>query len=200
MHATWPARVCLTQQPPPRSLLRALRQLRAGRGEAWQGMAAAMHDARRGAARLRRDAPCPAAAVACGAACEGAIPICAVLRRYTRFYAITVAGIIMFGGLVSPILEVKLGLGGERFFCCGMRCICAAWNGRCRGTAVVCRSMQPAASQCTAAACCQLLPRKAQLLAAHGVVPAVVAPRLSSVFVCACALPVQCACICLGFA
>lgn len=33
--------------------------------------------------------------------------------RYTRFYAVTVAGIITFGGLVSPILEVKLGLGGE---------------------------------------------------------------------------------------
>lgn len=36
-------------------------------------------------------------------------------RRYTRFYAVTVAAIITFGGLVSPILEVKLGLGGQSY-------------------------------------------------------------------------------------
>ena len=34
------------------------------------------------------------------------------IKMYTRFYAITVAGIITFGGLVAPILEVRLGIGG----------------------------------------------------------------------------------------
>lgn len=37
------------------------------------------------------------------------------MRSYTRFYAVTVAAIITFGGLVSPILEVKLGLGGQSY-------------------------------------------------------------------------------------
>ncbi|PRW32857.1 hypothetical protein C2E21_8129 [Chlorella sorokiniana] len=37
------------------------------------------------------------------------------ITLYTRFYAVTVAAIITFGGLVSPILEVKLGLGGQSY-------------------------------------------------------------------------------------
>ncbi|EFN51315.1 hypothetical protein CHLNCDRAFT_55274 [Chlorella variabilis] len=38
------------------------------------------------------------------------------IKMYTRFYAITVAGIITFGGLVAPILEVRLGIGGSSYF------------------------------------------------------------------------------------
>lgn len=34
------------------------------------------------------------------------------IKLYTRLYAVTVAGIIAFGGLVAPVLEVKLGVGG----------------------------------------------------------------------------------------
>jgi hypothetical protein len=34
------------------------------------------------------------------------------IKAYTRFYAITVIGIIVFGGLVAPMLEVRLGVGG----------------------------------------------------------------------------------------
>ena len=35
----------------------------------------------------------------------------------------TVAGIITFGGLVSPILEVKLGLGGESVCLARSNCV-----------------------------------------------------------------------------
>lgn len=34
------------------------------------------------------------------------------LNKYYTAYASMVAGIIAFGALVAPILEVKLGLGG----------------------------------------------------------------------------------------
>lgn len=34
------------------------------------------------------------------------------IKAYTRFYAVTVIGIIVFGGLVAPMLEVRLGVGG----------------------------------------------------------------------------------------
>jgi hypothetical protein len=35
-----------------------------------------------------------------------------VSQDYWRFYLVTVALIILFGGLLAPILEVKLGVGG----------------------------------------------------------------------------------------
>jgi len=38
------------------------------------------------------------------------------IKLYTRLYAVTVAAIIAFGGLVAPVLEVKLGVGGERYW------------------------------------------------------------------------------------
>ena len=37
----------------------------------------------------------------------------ATMSRYFRFYTAAVSFIVVFGGLLSPILEVKLGLGGE---------------------------------------------------------------------------------------
>ena len=37
------------------------------------------------------------------------------MKLYTNLYALTVAAIIMFGGLVAPTLEVKLGLGGKSY-------------------------------------------------------------------------------------
>ena len=37
----------------------------------------------------------------------------ATMTQYFRFYTAAVASIVIFGGLLSPILEVKLGLGGE---------------------------------------------------------------------------------------
>ena len=37
----------------------------------------------------------------------------ATMTQYFRFYTAAVAAIVIFGGLLSPILEVKLGLGGE---------------------------------------------------------------------------------------
>ena len=33
-------------------------------------------------------------------------------QDYTRFYLVAVAVIVGFGGLLSPVAEVKLGLGG----------------------------------------------------------------------------------------
>ena len=39
----------------------------------------------------------------------------ATMTQYFRFYTAAVAIIVMFGGLLSPILEVKLGLGGKIF-------------------------------------------------------------------------------------
>ncbi|KAL4422717.1 hypothetical protein ABPG75_008914 [Micractinium tetrahymenae] len=38
------------------------------------------------------------------------------IQLYMRLYAVTVAGIIAFGGLVAPTLEVKLGVGGTSYF------------------------------------------------------------------------------------
>jgi hypothetical protein len=37
------------------------------------------------------------------------------VRSYGRLYAVLVASIILFGGLVAPVLEVKLGLGGTSY-------------------------------------------------------------------------------------
>ena len=37
------------------------------------------------------------------------------LNTYYGFYGLAVMGIIFFGGLVAPILEVKLGLGGSSY-------------------------------------------------------------------------------------
>lgn len=37
------------------------------------------------------------------------------LRVYTNFYYLSVVGIILFGGLIAPSLEVKLGLGGVSY-------------------------------------------------------------------------------------
>lgn len=37
------------------------------------------------------------------------------LKLYTNFYFMAVAGIILFGGLIAPSLEVKLGLGGVSY-------------------------------------------------------------------------------------
>lgn len=37
------------------------------------------------------------------------------VRSYARLYAVLVASIILFGGLVAPVLEVKLGLGGTSY-------------------------------------------------------------------------------------
>jgi hypothetical protein len=37
------------------------------------------------------------------------------MKLYTNLYGLIVAAIIMFGGLVSPTLEVKLGLGGKSY-------------------------------------------------------------------------------------
>lgn len=38
------------------------------------------------------------------------------INLYQRFYAITVAAIIAFGGIIAPVLEVHLGIGGEPAF------------------------------------------------------------------------------------
>lgn len=35
------------------------------------------------------------------------------LNTYYTFYAAFVAAVISFGGLLAPLLEVKMGLGGE---------------------------------------------------------------------------------------
>ena len=35
-----------------------------------------------------------------------------LVQDYWRFYLATVAFIIFFGGLLAPVLEVKLGVGG----------------------------------------------------------------------------------------
>ena len=35
------------------------------------------------------------------------------MTQYFRFYTAAVSFIVVFGGLLSPILEVKLGLGGN---------------------------------------------------------------------------------------
>lgn len=37
------------------------------------------------------------------------------VKYYYQFYAFAVGTIILFGGLLSPVLEVNMGLGG-RFF------------------------------------------------------------------------------------
>lgn len=37
------------------------------------------------------------------------------LKNYVALSAVTVSAIILFGGLVAPILEVKLGLGGQSY-------------------------------------------------------------------------------------
>jgi hypothetical protein len=37
------------------------------------------------------------------------------LATYTRFYGAAVALIILFGGLLAPVLEVKLGMGGTSY-------------------------------------------------------------------------------------
>lgn len=37
------------------------------------------------------------------------------VRSYARLYAVLVSSIILFGGLVAPVLEVKLGLGGTSY-------------------------------------------------------------------------------------
>lgn len=37
------------------------------------------------------------------------------IKRYYTYYFATVAAIILFGGLIAPILEVKLGLGGTSY-------------------------------------------------------------------------------------
>ena len=37
----------------------------------------------------------------------------ATMTQYFRFYTAAVTIIVVFGGLLSPILEVKLGLGGD---------------------------------------------------------------------------------------
>lgn len=39
----------------------------------------------------------------------------ATVATYGRLYAVMVAAVILFGGLVSPVLEVKLGLGGTSY-------------------------------------------------------------------------------------
>jgi hypothetical protein len=39
------------------------------------------------------------------------------VQLYTRLYAAIVAAIIAFGGIVAPVLEVKLGIGGGRSCC-----------------------------------------------------------------------------------
>ncbi len=67
------------------------------------------------------------------------------LRSYYTAYASMVAGIIAFGALVAPILEVKLGLGGEgpgrggrrrcgcrlgRLAWCAIRCASRVWEMR----------------------------------------------------------------------
>ncbi|KAL4857373.1 Protein ORANGE-GREEN [Chlorella vulgaris] len=37
------------------------------------------------------------------------------INLYQRFYAITVAAIIAFGGIIAPVLEVHLGIGGASY-------------------------------------------------------------------------------------
>merc|ERR1719453_1784876 len=37
------------------------------------------------------------------------------LNNYIVLFAVTVTTIILFGGLVAPILEVKLGIGGQSY-------------------------------------------------------------------------------------
>jgi hypothetical protein len=41
-----------------------------------------------------------------------------LVQDYWRFYLATVAFIIFFGGLLAPILEVKLGVGGACRYKC----------------------------------------------------------------------------------
>lgn len=40
----------------------------------------------------------------------------ATLKRYANFYTLAVAGIILFGGLIAPSLELKIGLGGTSYY------------------------------------------------------------------------------------
>ena len=94
-----------------------------------------------------------------------------------------------FGGLVSPILEVKLGLGGEQFFCCGMRCICAAleWSLPRDG-----RGVQEHAASCLAMHSCCLLPAAAS--------PGTAAGGSWRCTCCCCTSPEQCVCLRMCFA
>ncbi len=46
----------------------------------------------------------------------------ATMTQYFRFYTAAVAIIVVFGGLLSPILEVKLGLGGNFLQLCSLIC------------------------------------------------------------------------------
>lgn len=39
-----------------------------------------------------------------------------LVQDYWRFYLGTVAFIIFFGGLLAPVLEVKLGVGGAWWY------------------------------------------------------------------------------------
>lgn len=41
----------------------------------------------------------------------------ATINLYYQFYAAAVGFIIVFGGLLSPILEVRLGIGGADHPC-----------------------------------------------------------------------------------
>jgi hypothetical protein len=38
----------------------------------------------------------------------------ATISQYFQFYIAAVGAIILFGGLLSPVLEVRLGIGGAR--------------------------------------------------------------------------------------
>ena len=42
------------------------------------------------------------------------------VKYYYQFYAFAVGTIILFGGLLSPALEVNLGLGGTLFMLCSV--------------------------------------------------------------------------------
>ncbi len=39
----------------------------------------------------------------------------ATIREYFRFYVASVGTLVLFGGLLAPMLEVRLGLGGARW-------------------------------------------------------------------------------------
>lgn len=56
----------------------------------------------------------------------------ATMTQYFRFYTAAVAIIVVFGGLLSPILEVKLGLGGDSSLSSLARLAAPATAGTCQ--------------------------------------------------------------------
>ena len=66
----------------------------------------------------------------------------ATIREYFRFYIASVGTLVLFGGLLAPMLEVRLGLGGASSPVCRPACIVCRLAGMAdepHGCAVVAR-------------------------------------------------------------